>query len=299
MDSLVPKFLAFGVVGKGKSTVLNHLTEGPNSDVERFKTSSGFDSCTMAVKSHKCKIHGTSKEVELFDIPGLLGADVNLELWKEIVDTGFSDKFNGILWVVSAKDRPSMNDVVLRQGLEFLLESFSENNVIMIITHCDLYKGSEPIESMKLAEQWVSAFNKNMKKPIRVTAAITFGMQKTATYTPNYHQEFAKLVDNYKAQTLGIQKKVNFQEYGESIMNAVHPSIVTGVENLLREQLSKMDKINEELQKQILKDNKAHMEALAAAGKPSKLEQMLSIVDSGLKIYDEWQSRRRPRINFY
>jgi len=44
-----------------------------------------------------------------------------------------------VLWVVSAADRPSLSDIVLRQGMEFILDNFCEDNVILVLTHCDLW----------------------------------------------------------------------------------------------------------------------------------------------------------------
>jgi GTPase SAR1 family protein len=288
-SSTAPKFLVFGVVGKGKSTLLNLLTDGPLSKNNRFKTSSKFDSCTLTVEPFKGKIYGTSKDVELYDIPGLLGMDVNLETWKKIIDTGFSGKFNAILWVVSAIDRPGVPDALLRQGMEFLLESFSENNVILVLTHCDLLNSEEPIDSMKIAKEWVSIFNKGMKTPVKLTAALAFGTKQTSTFIPNYHQELANIVDNYKTQTMGIQKDVNFEQFGECIMNAVHPKLASAVESLLKEQLSKKEIENAELRKEVFEANKERIVALAEAGKPNPLATLINMVSGGLDICYKWK----------
>jgi len=92
ISNIAPKFFVVGAVGKGKSTFFNYIADGKDS--QRFPTGSGFRSLTLNVTSFKGKIHGTSTDIELFDAPGLMGSDLSLEIWKNIITQSAVGKFN-------------------------------------------------------------------------------------------------------------------------------------------------------------------------------------------------------------
>ena len=74
-------------------------------------------------------------------MPGIMGSDMTLQKWSSIITNALKSKrINAIFWVCSAIERPNMLDLVLSQGMDFLLDKFSENNVILVLTKCDLWR---------------------------------------------------------------------------------------------------------------------------------------------------------------
>jgi len=209
---------------------------------------------------------------------------------KKIVKTGLLGKFNGILWVVSANDRVGMNDAILREGMEFLLTNYSDDNVILVLTHCDQYENDSIINTKEIAKEWVDAFNSSLKKPIKLKAAITFGVKPSNSYSPNYHKELADLVEsgNYSS-LMDIQSEINYKEFSKHVLDAVDPKIAKGVENLLKEQLDMMTKQNEEFQKRVLEANEKQIKALIEANKPCPLLKGLQYAGAALDLIGKYQ----------
>jgi hypothetical protein len=237
--SFPPKFLALGLAGKGKSTVLNHIADG--SDSGRFPTNYDFSSCTLQVSSHTVKIAGTTTPIEIYDLPGFLAADLSFEQWKSKLEGEKIGYFNGILWVVSALDRPSVEDIFLFKAMEGLIAGFSEKNIVLVMTHCDIYstKNQAPINPAAMQEQWLAALNKNLKTKIQLSYSIAFGLDQTSTYQSNYRLELAKIVDNFGIPSMSIRKDINLGLFGQNILQAVDPRISENIKSLIEAKLQK------------------------------------------------------------
>ncbi len=48
---------------------------------------------------------------------------MSLDVWKQVVESHLKhEQINGIIWVVSAIERPNLVDIVISQAMEFMME---------------------------------------------------------------------------------------------------------------------------------------------------------------------------------
>ena len=120
--------------GKGKSTFLNYLIDGYDS--QRFATGKGASSVTTKVKKVCRNIFDTDKKVIVYDVLGALDGSISLKDWTAIIqnDVGSIDL---IMLVVSSHDRADVaNSATLKLFFHFV-NNFSWNKAAIIFTHCD------------------------------------------------------------------------------------------------------------------------------------------------------------------
>jgi len=288
ISNSAPKFFAVGAVGKGKSTFLNYIADGKDS--QRFPSGSGFRSLTLNVTSFKGKIHATSTDIELYDAPGLMGSDLSLEVWKNIIAQSAVGKFNGILWVVSAKDRPSLTEVIIYKGLSYLFDNIRENDIVLVFTHCDLWDGKKGTNWEQLAAQWINELSKALQHDIRIPCTVFFGTKQTDSFKPNYINEMKTILSFFKDSHITHKQEIDYAAFYRDVLDAIDPRMKSDLMETLQKQVELIRKQMQEIRNQrvessmlqeILKANQENYDALITAITERKGSEQPIIVGGG------------------
>lgn len=126
-------------VGVGKSTLCNFLVDGKDSG--KFKTSKSTKVCeTRMVSSCVGKALGdksASKEIKVFDVPGIDSKEVPVEEWIQAVKDGIrSDEYiDAVLIVINSTDYTV--DLAQIAAIKAAKLFLNLDNVYLCLTHCD------------------------------------------------------------------------------------------------------------------------------------------------------------------
>jgi len=155
--------------------------------------------------------------------------------------------------VVSALDRATLSTSILAGGMQFLINNFSFDNVILTITHCDLVKRN--VDSKSLGNEWLNQINKNLTKKLAINKIITFGIKETVHYKPRYAQEFSEMAKVIGGGNMSFQNNIDRIGFGQQVIKGVG-------DNVKSEEQKEMERRAAEVQRQI-QDKKKEDERVA------------------------------------
>ena len=198
----VPSFVVFGVAGKGKSTLLNYLMDGKDS--QRFKAGQSVKSVTMEIQEVTAKPYNINQEVTIYDVPGLYTPTIPFKEWRKMV---FEKVWfvNAVIWVISAHDRVTCSDIILLKAMRFIFENLAiEKQLILVITHCDSLKENQVKE---FADQFIEQLNENYKEEekIKIIHRINFGLNQI-------FDEFETILKSLSEEKITIKRKFDAHE---------------------------------------------------------------------------------------
>jgi len=72
--------------------------------------------------------------------------------------------------------RISILNPLLYQCLQFFLDNFKPEKVILVLSQCDLLELTENFDGELEAENWINAFNLNLTTKVKIEDTIFFGI---------------------------------------------------------------------------------------------------------------------------
>ena len=227
-----PSFMVFGVAGKGKSTLLNFIIDGKDS--QRFKGSNSAISVTTEIQEFSGKPYNIEKEVTIYDVPGLLTSNIPFSKWREMVFDKISF-VNAVIWVVSANDRVTCSDMILLKAMKFIFDNLViEKQLILVITHSDSLKENQ---IQKFADEFIGQLNEsyNEHEKIQIIHRINFGLNEIS-------KEFQCLLNSLNQDKISIKRHIDSKEMSEGLTNALNKDVYNAFIEEITETILPMQK---------------------------------------------------------
>ena len=214
----------FGVAGRGKSTVLNHLLQSPLDAKKNplFFAKNGAGSCTLDVSLPiSGNIYGTAQSITVYDTPGSFSIDIPLEPWFELLKAKLPNPFHALIWVLDVEQRAQPGDMVLSQALEKIFDNFKMDKIIIVFTHCDRAV-EEEIDVKALADDWMKLLNSKIKNKVDTRNIVLFGKEIGGYDNSQFIPNFLKaLADIPKKAELGVKKEIDKHAVMDDILSSV------------------------------------------------------------------------------
>merc|ERR1719471_905868 len=118
------KVLLAGLLGAGKSTICNELTNGG------AKVSDSAESCTKEMTEY------VGDGLEVIDVPGLGDPKITTKKWLSMANTISGQKYDCMLFVINGTNRVDNSLLLLGIAIKHMAE-FPANSVIVVFTHAD------------------------------------------------------------------------------------------------------------------------------------------------------------------
>ena len=230
----------FGVAGRGKSTVLNHLLQSP-ADAKRaphFLSKTGGGSCTLQVSQPVSgTIYGTNQRITVYDTPGSFSVDIPLEPWFELLKARLPNPFHCLIWVLDVEQRAQPGDMVLSQALEKIFDNFKMDKIIIVFTHCDRAV-EEVINIQELAQDWMKLLNSKIKNKVDTKNIVLFGKAINGYDNSQFIPSFVKALEDIPQEAaLGVKSQID----KHAVMNDILSSVDENLAKKFQEEQKKLE----------------------------------------------------------
>ena len=252
MENLQVEYIlsVYGSSGRGKSTFLNYLVQGPfnarNNPQFLAKTTAG--ACTLAVSPpFTANIFSTETTITVYDTPGSFSLDMPLEQWFDLLKSGLPNPFHALIWVLDITQRAQPGDAVLSQAMEKILDNFTMNKVIIVFTHCDIAADGDDgeIDVKKLADEWLELLNSKIKQKVDTANIVLFGKETRGYDNSQFIPTFLKALEDIPREAdLGVKNQIDKKAVYEDILNSVD-------ENMARRFQEEQQRITEEYESRL------------------------------------------------
>ena len=218
-------FAVFGISGRGKSTILNYLTQN-SLEAKRnplFPTSAGAGSCTTDVSVPiSGNIYGTNQRVTVYDTPGSFSIDIPLNEWFELLKARLPNPFHALIWVLDVEQRVQPGETVLSQALEKIFDNFSMDKIIIVFTHCDRVVEEENIDVQALAQNWLELLNSKIKNKVDTRNIVLFGKEINGYDNREFIPSFLRaLADIPQKAEIGMKAQIDKHAVMDDILMCV------------------------------------------------------------------------------
>ena len=222
------------MAGKGKSTFLNFLL---NKMIFKAKQSAG----SVTIKSETAELKLMGEICNIHDWPGLCAGDMSLEEWKTHISVTSIDI---VLWVVSAKDRVTLNDTTLFNAMNYVLSGINVKNIILVMTNCDTIDLSETTLE-EISQDFIVKMKEAIKsdKFVNFEKIIYFGKGKSLEIddfsSKKKFIEFHKELLKNRPDIIQIKEKVTTEEFSKIQLESFNPGYYKRFENEIKERIEK------------------------------------------------------------
>lgn len=228
--SKIPSIATFGNAGKGKSTILNNLFLKPQDAFDKQKQNFAAKQSPYSVTKNVSSpftetILGTNQKVTVYDTPGILALDTDIEEWFEELKTNLPKDLDGIVWVVNITERATVGDAIIAQAFNLIFDHFDMTKIIIVFTHCDLIEEDRPEDG---AKAFFELLNNKIKSKIDTDNLVFFGKENTKNiYNPkNLTKDFAKAVQKIsKEGNLAVKDNLDNQALLTTILDGVDKKV--------------------------------------------------------------------------
>lgn len=281
----------YGSSGRGKSTFLNNLLQGPVAarNNPQFLAKKGGNAVTLVVSpAFTGNIFGTETRVTVYDTPGSFSLDMSLELWFENLKSGLPNPFHALIWVLDIMQRVGPSDAVLSQAMEKILDNFTMNKVIIVFTHLDIAADADEGETdpVKLAEEWLGLLNTKIKNKIDTRNIVLFGKEMRGYDNSQFIPSFLKALEDIPREAaLGVKNQIDKKAVYDDILRSVD-------ENMAKKFEEEQQKLMEDYERRI-RENENQIR-----NKESEIERLINQPAREIHHYHETIVKRK-RCNIF